>query len=212
MPKKIEYFICLAVLFLCLISTVFAQESRRTTVSSVSRNSYAPNLYAERLDFTAMLVYLPGANTSGSNWQTSYEIYFVPETDFDNSIKKIGRREPLPRDFSKKILLASGSFSKKNLQNLSERIFEKKDILLKTKIPDSAKTEFAKIIVFYTVKIYDANLKQNALTTSLFITPPFIDNRSEKEPRRSLFLNFFVADKGELYTSNEERSKTDTRW
>jgi hypothetical protein len=159
-----------------------------------------------------MLVNLPGVKTSGSSWQTSYEIYFVPEADFDNSIQKIGRREPLPGDFSKRILLTSGNFNKNSSQNLSQRVVEKKDILLKTKIPDSSKTEFAKIIVFYTVKIYDANLKQNVLRSSLFITPPFISNRSEKEPRRNLFLNFFVTGKGDLYTSNEQRSQTDTNW
>ena len=212
MLRKIEYVVPLIIFFQCFILSGFAQEGRRTTVTSVTRNSYSPNIYAERLNFTAMLVNLPGAKTSGSSWQTSYEIYFVPEADFDNSIQKIGRREPLPRNFSKRILLTSGSFNKNSLQNLSQRIVEKKDILLKTKIPDSSKTEFAKVIVFYTVKIYDASLKQNVLRSSLFITPPFISNHSEKEPRRNLFLSFFVTGKGDLYTSNEERNQTNTNW
>ncbi len=212
MLKKIEYSIFILILFQVLMLAGFAQGNKKTTVTSVARNSYAPNLYAENLNFQVTLVDLPGAKTSGSQWQTSYEIYFVSEADFDNSIQKIGRREPTSQDFSEKILLASGNFNKKQLQGISQRVVEKKAISFKAKIPNDSKTEFAKIIVFYTVKINDANLKQDVYRTSLFITPPFESNGSEKLPRQNLFLSFFVNGEGKLYTSNQERNKTDITW
>lgn len=212
MLKKIEYGVFIFTLFQVLIAVGFAQENKKTTVTPVTRNNYASNLYAESLNFQVTLVDLPGAKISGSQWQTSYEIYFVSEADFDNTIQKTGRREPTSQDFSEKVLLASGNFNKKQLQEISQRIVEKKAILFKKKIPDNLKTEFAKIIVFYTVKINDANLKQDVYRTGLFITPPFANNGSEKQPRQNLFLSFFVNGEGKLYTSNQERNKTNTNW
>jgi len=209
---KLKFIIYSTIIFQCLALAVVAQGNKKTTVSSVTRNSYAPNLYAENLNFRITLVDLPGAGISESNWQTSYEIYFVPEADFDNSIQKIGRREPAPQDFSKKILLVGGSFKKDSLQNISQRIIEKNAISFNTKIPKDSKTEFAKIITFFTVKIYDAKLKENIYKSSLFISPPFVQSGSEKEPRRNIFLNFFVTGEGKIYTSSFERNKTDMIW
>lgn len=212
MSKKIVFNIFILIIFQCLILTGFAQEGRKTSVSSVARNNYSPNLYTEKLNLRITLVDLPGAKIPASNWQSSYEVYFVSEANFDNTFEKIGRREPTPQDFSKKILLASGNFNKKQLQEISQRIIEKKAISFKTKIPDDSKTEFAKIITFFTVKIYDAKLKKNIYKTGLFISPPFVPNGSKKEPLRDMFMNFFVTNEGKLYTSNLERNETDTTW
>lgn len=212
MSNKLKYLIFVLIIFQFTLLNGFAQGSRKTNTTSVTRNSYAPELYAENLDFRTMLVNLPGAKTSGSNWQVSYQIYFVPESDFDNSIPKIRSREPAPQDFSQKILLASGSFNKNPISEISQRVIEKNAIIFSSKIPNNSKTAFAKIIVFYSAKIYDAKLKQNIYSSSLFITPPFASNGSDKEPRRKLFLNFFVNENGKVYTSNEARNKTNLNW
>lgn len=212
MLKKLKDSISILIIFQCLMLMVFAQEGKMNNVSSIVRNKYSPNLYAEKLNFRVTLVDLPGAKVADSNWQTSYEIYFVSEENFDNTIPKIGRREPVPQDFSEKILLASGDFKKNSLQDISQRIVEKYAVIFNTKIPKNSKTEFAKIITFFTVKIYDAKLNENIYRTGLFVLPPFVPNGSEKNPVRNLFLNFFVTDSGKLYTSNLERSKTNADW
>lgn len=212
MLKKIKNSVSILIIFQCLILAGFAQEGKRNNVSSVVRNKYSPNLYVEKLNFRVTLVDLPGAKVPESNWQTSYEIYFVSEENFDNMIPKIGRREPVLQDFSEKILLAGGDFKKNSLQGISQRIVEKNAVVFATKIPKNSKTEFAKIITFFTVKIYDAKLKETIYRTGLFVLPPFVSNGSEKNPIRNLFLNFFVTDSGILYTSNLERSKTNTDW
>lgn len=212
MLTRLKYCIYVVVAFQMLAVVGFSQERKTTNSSAVTRYNYAPDLYADKLNFRATLVNLPGSDTAKSNWQTSYMIYFVPEADFDNSISKIGRREPVAGDFSEKILLASGEINKTSLRNISERVVEKNAIKFNSKISKASKTEFAKIIVFYSVKIYDAKLKQNILRSSLFITPPFNVDSSNKQPRRNLYLNFFVTDGGKLFTSNQERLKSETNW
>ncbi|MGI8669510.1 MAG: hypothetical protein ACR2J3_06615 [Aridibacter sp.] len=212
MLRKVIYSVFVFVFVQSFISVGLAQGKKANPYIKVERNNYSPNLYADRLNMQIILVDLPGAETANSKWQTSYKVYFVSEKDFDNTIPKIGRRTPTPNDFSSKILLAEGTFNKNALQEISQRIIEKKAILFKTKIPEQAKTEFAKIIVFYSTKIYDAKLKQNIFRSDLFITPPFIDVDSEKKIRKNLFLNFFVNDSGKLYASNRERNKINTQW
>lgn len=212
MLRKLNRIPCVLILLLFGGLIALGQQDRGTTFSNVARNNLAPDLYSETLDFRITLVNLPGVDMQGSQWQTSYEIYFVPEADFDDTVQKIGRREPIPRDFSEKVLLATGSFNKNLLKELSRRIVEKNAVSFKTKIPNRSKTEFAKIITFFSAKIYDAKLKKNIFKTGLFISPPFTPNGSQKVPLRKLFLSFFVNNEGELYTSNQERGKSDTSW
>lgn len=212
MVRRVNYVSCAVTLLLLGSLVLLAQEGRQDTFSSVERNKLAPDLYGDTLGFQIMLVNLPGASVTGSKWQTYFEIYFVAEADFDITIQKLGRREPVPQDFSQKILLAAGSFGKSSLKEASGRIVERNSFSFRRKIPNSSKTEFAKIITFFSVKIYDAKLKKKVYKTGLLISPPFMSSGSQKVQLHKLFLSFFVSNDGELYISSRKRSKKDTSW
>lgn len=210
---KNVFLIGLAFVFVSLLpDSNYSQERKRSSSVRVIPNHHAPELYADKINFRLTLVNLPGANSPESNWQTSYKVYFVPESEFDGALRAVGNREPTPEDFPGKILITSGSVNKKSLQNISGRIVEKNALPFKVKIPDKSKTMFGKIITFYTAKIYDARLKKTAYQTSLFISPPFEPNGAEKKPLENIFLNLYVNNDGRLFTSQMERNKTNADW
>lgn len=219
---------CLLISFFSCVygQEFYAQTAKKTTSVNVSQNNPTPNFYGEKLDFWATLVDLPGAKLPQSSWQVFYDIYFVGEAEFDKSIQKIGKVEKLANgaerrtinhltveDFPNKLLLANGNFNKKSLTKISDRIVEKNEIDFGKKIAKDLKTERGKIIVSYTVKIYDAALKKNIYKTRLFIQSPFIVNENgEKQARSELFLSFYVTKDGNIYDSSLARDKTSTSW
>lgn len=225
MKNKVVFYVLFSLVFCVFAQKLQAQNNKKTTSVNVSQNNPTPHFYNEKLDFRVTLVDLPGAKLPDSSWQVFYEIYFVGEAAFDKAIQSIGKVEklangatrrtanPTAEDFPNKLLLANGNFTKKSLSSISDRIVEKNGIVFGKKIPNDLKTERGKIIVSYTLKIYDAALKKNIYKTGLFIQSPFIVNENgEKQARSDLFLSFYITKEGELYDSSLARDKTSTSW
>ena len=63
---------------LSLLSQVFgfvgAAQTQSTGFRTVENNVYAPQLYADKLDFIATLVDLPGVKNKQSYWELSYQL------------------------------------------------------------------------------------------------------------------------------------------
>ena len=195
----------------------FAQQNGRGRMRSVTRNLYAPNLYADKLALKITLVNLPGARVPGSLWGATYQVFFVAERDFENAAKFMGRNvsKLTPDLFPTKILLTEGEFKKKRLTLIQDRTVINKDILFKVRIPDPQRTSFASLLTFYSVKIYDAKLKKTLYKSGAFIGPPFDPDSPATEPllpRDTLYLNFYVADDGSLYDSKWKRADNSTQW
>jgi hypothetical protein len=86
-------------------------------------NLHAPNLYADKIDFIATLVDLPGSKRKQSYWELSYQLFFVPEESYYETIRRLpqGGSNPTPEEFSGRILLAEGREKKTRLETLKER-------------------------------------------------------------------------------------------
>lgn len=224
MFKKILNIALISIFTSIFCSAFYAQRGNKTTFINAKVNNYALKLYADKLDFQATLVDLPGAKLAGSSWHLSYEVYFVGETDFNEAIQNISKVEkvgngvikrtgdPTKQDFPKKSLLTKGEFTKKSLGEISDRIVEKKGFDFKKIVADELRTEIAKIIIFYTVKVYDAKLKKNVYRSGLFIQSPFEVEKDIKQAKSELFLSFYITDEGELFASSRARDKSDTSW
>jgi len=196
------------------------QESKaRVDRRIITPNRPTPELYADQLSLKITLVNLPGAKLSNSYWQAEYKIYFVPERDFDQIVKRLSK-EGKTRDlkaeyFPTKILLAEGTLNKRGLSTLPERTFTRKGIDFKRKIPSDSQTSFSSILSFYTVKIYDAELKKTIYQSDNFIVPPFDTDSADRTSmlaRTGLFFSFFVASDGSLYNSNRKRTSESSEW
>ena len=221
--KIISFFFSL--LIFCLISSVQAQIKPQMRMIMVEPNTPAPELYADKINFRTMLVNLPGAAANGSSFQVFYELYFVSEAEFKKSINNLLKdaptkngikstsSTPTKEDFPVKTLLASGSFTKKNLKTIGGRIEEKTAIPFSAKIPEKEKTQIAHLITFYTVKIFDAKLNKTIYKEGLFMKMPFAqDNNGKNTASDTFYLNFYVNEDGKLYDSSLERDKTSESW
>jgi hypothetical protein len=192
---------------------VRAQRSGRARIIRFEPNVHAPELYADALSLKFMLVNLPGADAPGSFWEGQYKVYFVPEGE----LQRLRKSDPTPDDFQNKILLAEGSFRSRSLKGLQNRTFVRGPVPFKSKVPDHLRTKFANLVTSYSVKIYDARLKSNVYRSSLFIAHCFDDDEAYSPaglfaPRRAVYTNFFVADDGDLYTSQMKREGGSTDW
>ena len=54
-------------------------------------NLYAPEVYADHLDFVATLVNLPGAQKKQSRWELSYQLFFIPEDKYQEALTRLPR-------------------------------------------------------------------------------------------------------------------------
>lgn len=190
-----------------------AQRGSRGRIIRFEPNVHAPDLYADTLRLQFTLVNLPGAAAPGSFWEGQYAVYFVPEGE----VRRLAKSNPTADDFRNKILLAEGSFRSRSLRGLPNRTFVRGPIPFKSKVPDHLRTKFANLVTSYSVKIYDARLKSNVYRSSLFIAHCFDDDEAYSAaglfaPRRAVYTNFFVADDGDLYTSQQKREGGSTDW
>ncbi len=193
-------------------SVQFAQaQANKSTFIKVTPNLYAPELYAEKIALQIMLVNLPGLEESRSSFQGSYNIYFIPEDEIGKQAQSRGGviNQLKPGDISNKIFISTGKFNKTQLS--SNRVFEKNNILFRSKVPDKLRMMRGNIVIFYSIKIYDGKLKKSVYRDSSFIYFPF-ETENTNNARKTFHISFFVNEGGKLYTSSLPREKTTTIW
>lgn len=186
-------------------------------IRSVQPNAYAPDLYAESLTFKLKLVGLPGAREAESDCEVRYQLYFIPEEEF-NRVTRAARPggDGLPdfAEFAGKILLAEGTFKPRRLDTLKARSHARRLIRFKSAVPAPARTKLGVLATRYSVKVNDARLNKMVFGTGTFIAHPFDDtDDTEREvARTTVYLNFFVAEDGELFRSQLPRDDVNTSW
>ena len=174
------------------------------------RNVYAPDLYADKVDFIATLTDLPGAKKKESYWELSYQLYFIPEETYYQTIRQLprGGSNPTPEQFPGRILLAEGSKKKTRLGSLNERTLTLAGVPFKQKVPDAQRTKFALLMTHYSVRIFDAELNTTVYRSGIFLTEPYEPNAEDPNqvmPRKTLYLNFGVNRDGTLNGSQLPR-------
>jgi hypothetical protein len=217
--KSLIILACLLLSALWPVGGACKETKMRIDGRTITPNRIAPELYSDKLSLKITLMNLPGAATPTSYWEVEYQVYFVPEQDFKKNLsdlKKSGKgRELRPEYFPTKILLATGKFNKRGLGTLKERAFLRPGIPFRNKIPAEQQTSFSSLMSFFSVKIFDGKLKKDIYTSSVFIVPPFekdSDPRHSLLPRTELFLNFYVAENGSLYRTNNKSASETTEW
>ncbi len=210
--KKKKSFI--AIIFLITLSSfaqfVYSQKGGKSTLTRTTANAYSPNLYSDKINFQILLVNLPGVEVKGSSFEGSYKTYFMPEGELEKLLQsKSGVIDEMSAsDIANKTLINSGKFVKLTLN--SNRLFEKTGIFFKSKVSDSLRTMVGKIIVFYSIKIYDAKLKKTVFKDSSFMYSVY--EGDIETARKTICLSFFVNENGKLYTSSLLRDKKSTTW
>lgn len=193
------------------------QGRKQSGLRYVEPNLYAPELYADKLETRITLVDLPGKTNVKSEWQMSFQLYFISEGEFSmvlaDSLSK-GRQISDASQFPNKNLLAEGAFHKNNLTTIQDRTYVIKDIDFKRKIPERQRTKYANLLMVFSTKIYDARLQLSLFRSAFFLTFPFTEdiNDSKDIPRTVLFTNLYVTDSGSLFTSQWTRKPDDTTW
>ena len=169
---------------------------------------HAPDLYAENLDFLATLVDLPGAKNKRSYWDLSYRLYFIPEDKYQEALKRLPRDgNPPPEFFPGTILLAEGRKKIKSLATIQERTIALSGVPFKQRVPDALRTKFGVLMTGYSVKIFDADLKNTAYLSGIFLTDPFeVKDQKQAVPRKTLYLNFALNKNGTLDYSQVART------
>ena len=87
---------------LLLVTSLPESASAQKPVMRTSRvlrfepNVHAPEMYGDELSMQFMLVNLPGAGNKATSWSGEYQLYYIPEADFEKNIKS----EPRPKDFA----------------------------------------------------------------------------------------------------------------
>ncbi|MCI0563130.1 MAG: hypothetical protein MN733_32025 [Nitrososphaera sp.] len=199
--------------------------SRIGRVRKIEPNMLAPDLYSEKLKVRISLVDLPGADEQGSYWEATYKLYFISEAEYREVLKQILKQSapdggavtwnPDPSLFPGKILLAEGEVRKSKLSFLQGMVYEREGVMFKSKIPDKDRTKYAHILSSYSVKIFDARLKIPIYKSGEYLMTPFTDDPEVKDnviPRTTVYINFFVTSKGQLFTSQTPRESQDKNW
>lgn len=173
-------------------------------------NVYAPQLYADKIDFLARLLDLPGAQKNSSTWELSYQLYFVSEANYREALKRFpqGGYDPTPEEFPGRILLTTGHQKKKRLGTPQERTILLTGVDFKQKVPDAQRTKFGVLMTVYSVKIFDAELNKNIYESGLFLTDAFetsLQDPNQDMPRKTLYLTFSVTPRGTLNYSQRPR-------
>jgi hypothetical protein len=163
-------------------------------------NVHAPDLYADKIDFIATLVDLPGATKKQSYWELSYQIYFIPEDKYYEALKHAprGPSNPTPEEFPGRMLLAEGHTKKTRLGTPKGRTITLTGVPFKQKVADALRTKFSHFMTAYSVKIFDAELNTTVYQSGIFLTEPFEGNQNEAVARKTLYLNFGVNPNGSL--------------
>jgi hypothetical protein len=179
-------------------------------------NLHVPNLYADNIDFVATLVDLPGANDKRSYWEFSYQLFFVPEDKYYETIRRLpkGGSSPTPEEFAGRILLAQGHQRKTGLDTLKGRTITLSGVPFKQKIPDSQRTKFAYMMTGYSLKIFDAQLNTTVYRSGIFLTEPYEANpqaQNQDVPRKTFYATFAVTPNGTLNRSQERPRIRDAR-
>lgn len=192
-------------------------QTARTSVRKIEPNVHAPHLYTDRIKLKLTLINLPGAEDAKSYWEASYQIFFISEANFSRVLKAapIGGWNPTPENFPGRILLGEGRLRRTSLRTLGNRTYLSKPLVLKAKVPDQARTKYARILTSYSVKIFDGRLKSNIIRSGVFMTNPFTGDASAGEPmeaRKMLYANFYVGPTGQLSYSQRPRNSEDTNW
>lgn len=186
-------------------------------IRRVQPNAYAPDLYAESLTFKLKLVGLPGAREAGSDCEVRYQLYFIPEEEFTR-VTRVARQgvDGLPdfSEFAGKILLAEGAFKPRRLDTLRARSHARRLIRFKSSVPAHARTKLGVIATRYSIKVNDGRLNKMVFGAGAFIAHPFddTDDIGKEAARTTVYLNFFVAEDGELLRSQLPRDDVDTSW
>ncbi len=195
----------------------FAAQTGRGGFTVREVNVYAPNLYADNIDFVATLVDLPGARKKQSYWELSYQLYFIPEDKYYEAVRRLprGGSNPTPEQFPGRILLAEGHAKKTRLGTLKERTLILNAVVFKQKVPDAQRTKFSYLMTSYSVKIFDAQLNTTAYRSGIFLAEPYEANPNDQNQataRKTIYLNFMVNPDGTLNRSQTARTTTDTNW
>ncbi|MCI0562916.1 MAG: hypothetical protein MN733_30920 [Nitrososphaera sp.] len=212
--------------FLCLIlfSPLRASGQTLEPKPKVARRTITPDLratelYSDRLSLKVTLINLPGADHINSYWHAEFKVYFVPEREFQDSVKQLARngkdRQLRPEYFPNRIPLTGGKFDKKELGTLDKRTFVSREIEFRRKIPVEHQTSFSSILVFYSIKIYDDKLRKHIYKSDVVVYPPFDtdSNKNDKlSPRSGIYLSFYVAEGGSIYWSNRKSAGETTEW
>ncbi len=201
----------------CAVFGSFAVETPQKTGSGFKVREpflYAPNLYADNLDFVATLVKLPGATKKRSSWELSYQLFFIPEDKYYEAIRRLprGGSNPPPEHFEGRILLAEGHKKKTRLETLSDRTITLSGVPFKQRVPDAQRTKFAVLMTGYSVKIFDAELNTTIYESGIFLTDPYEAHPQDQKqaiPRKTLYLNFGVNPDGTLNYSQVARKPGD---
>jgi hypothetical protein len=202
---------------LAMVSSFAVQAPQRSGFTVREVNLYAPNLYADNIDFIATLVDLPGAKKKKSYWELSYQLYFIPEEKYFETLRHFpqGGSNPTPEQFPGRILLAEGYKKKTRLGTLKERTITLTGVAFKQKVPDAQRTKFAVLMTGYSVKIFDAELNTTAYRSGIFVTDPYEsldDDQKQATARKTLYANFMISPEGTLYRSQLVRKPGDTKW
>ena len=196
-------------------ATIQPSQGRSGGNRMLEPNLHVPNLYADKIDFIAVLDDLPGSKKKQSYWELSYQLFFVPEAVYYKTIESLpkGGSNPAPEAFSGRILLAQGREKKTGLETLKERTISLTGVPFKQKIPDAQRTKFAYLMTGYSVKIFDAELNTTVYHSGIFLTQPYeADRNDEKQDvaRKSYYLSFRVTPTGTLNRSQLRPKILDT--
>ncbi len=186
---------------------------RPTRTIQFEPNVHSPELYADDLTMQFMLVNLPGAGNQGTSWSGEYQLYFIPEAEFEKNRKS----DPRAKDFANTILLAEGTFKESGLATPQSRTVLRRSIAYKSRIPDGQRTKFAKLLTVYSVKIHDAKLNTTLYKSGIWIGHTFDSDERFSEsgktlPRRIVYANFFVAPDGGLAISQWRHEANNPNW
>jgi hypothetical protein len=213
-------FLQLSVVCVALFSTGAGASSPANQKGSGFRvrepNLYAPHLYADKIDFIATLVDLPGANEKKSYWELSYQLYFIPEQKYQEALRQLprGGSNPTPEQFPGRILLAEGHKKKTNLSLPKDRKISLSGVPFKEKVTDAKRTKFAVLMTSYSVRIFDAELNTTVYDSGIFLTDPYepsVEDPNQASPRKTIYLNFGVNRDGTLNGSQLPPKRRDSK-
>jgi len=177
----------------------------------VTRNHYAPELYADALRLKQTLIDLPGAQLPDSRWEVEWQVFFVSEAEEQsvieqrmNALPKGGGQRamawnPRPEDFPQRILLVEGRIEKTRLATEQDRTQLSEAIPFKARVPDNQRTQLGKLMTFSRMKIYDASLDRTFTDERIWTTHPFADagtGPGQLSPRTLLFSTVHIAPDG----------------
>ena len=173
-------------------------------------NLHTPDLYADKIDFIATLVDLPGAKNKHSYWELSYQLFLIPEQKYYTALQTFpkGGSNPTPEQFPGRILVAEGHKKNTRLDALKHRTINLSGVPFKQRVPDAQRTKFAVLMTNYSVKIFDAELNTTVIKAGIFLTEPFESNTQDQlTARKTIYLTFGVNANGTL-NGSQLRPKT----